>query len=71
MKYYITPIVLGIILIVLGVINVRGNISTIHWYHRHRLSEENKKVFGKLVGCGTCIVGFSIVLFGIFRLLHK
>ena len=41
-----------------------GNISSLHRYHRHRVSEENKKPFGRLVGLGTLIVGVALMVFG-------
>ena len=53
----------GIIISVLGVINMSGNISTIHWYHRKRVSEENVKPFGRLVGGGSLIIGVAIIAF--------
>jgi len=62
----IVTIGIGILIIVLGAINMTGNISSLHSYHRHRVSEEDKKPFGRLVGLGTVLCGVSIVLLGIF-----
>ena len=65
----------GLLIAILGIVNMRGNISTIHEYHRKRVSEENKKIFGKLVGLGTLIIGIGCILFGvlflIFELTHR
>ena len=69
--YYTTLFIVGLILIFLGVMNMRGNIASIHWYHRQRVTEENKKPFGKLVGGGTLIVGVSLIVFGIFNFLFE
>ena len=55
---------LGLILVILGVINMTGNISTLHSYHRHRVSEKDRKPFGRMVGAGTLIIGVSLILFG-------
>ena len=55
-------------MLILGVFNRRGNISSIHWYHRQRVTEENRLPFGRLVGSGTMIVGASMVVFGILSL---
>ena len=60
----ITPLIVGVMLIVIGIINMRGNISTIHSYHRARVSEENIKPFGKMVGLGNLLVGVGVVIFG-------
>ena len=64
MSTIITPIILGIIIMILGISNLRGNISSIHRYHRHRVAEENKKIFGKYVGAGTLIIGIAMIIFG-------
>lgn len=60
----ITPLIVGIILIVLGIINMTGNISSLHSYHRARVSEENIKPFGKMVGLGNILVGIGVFIFG-------
>lgn len=59
--------ILGIVFIVLGVFNMRGHISTLHSYHRKRVSEEDRLPFGRLVGLGTVIIGVSITAFGILN----
>lgn len=64
MTEFITTLVVGILVSVLGIINMTGNISSLHRYHRHRVSEENKKPFGRLVGLGTLIVGVALMVFG-------
>lgn len=64
MTEFITTLAVGILLAVLGIINMTGNISSLHRYHRHRVSEENKKPFGRLVGLGTLIVGVALMVFG-------
>lgn len=64
----IVPIALGVFITILGIVNMRGNISSIHWYHRQRVTEENILPFGKKVGLGTIIIGVSIIVFGILSL---
>ena len=61
---YVGAIVVGAICIVLGILNMRGNISSLHSYHRHRVSEEDRITFGKKIGLGTVICGASILAFG-------
>lgn len=61
----ITMLVLGIIIIILGAINMTGNVSSLHFYHRHRVREEDKKPFGRLVGLGTILCGVGVSAFGI------
>ena len=71
MAAFITVSGLGILISVLGIINMTGNISSLHWYHRQRVTEENRKPFGKLVGLGTLIIGLSMIVFGILFLIFE
>lgn len=64
MDAVIGPIVLGFLIFVIGFFNMKGDISTVHWYHRKRITEENKLSFGKIIGLGTIICGISIIIFG-------
>lgn len=61
---FISMTVLGILIAVLGIINMTGNISSLHSYHRHRVTEENRKPFGRLVGLGTLLCGLAVIAFG-------
>lgn len=71
MAAFITVSGLGILISILGMINMTGNISSLHWYHRQRVTEENRKPFGKLVGLGTLIIGIAMVIFGILFLIFE
>ena len=62
---FIVPILVGILCIVLGIINTTGNISSLHSYHRHRVSEEDRIPFGRGVGLGTITVGVGIAIFSV------
>ena len=61
----IVTFLVGVVCIVLGASNMRGNISSLHSYHRHRVSEEDRIPFGKQVGLGTIIVGIGIIVFSV------
>lgn len=71
MAAFITISGLGILISILGIINMTGNISSLHWYHRQRVTEENRKPFGKLVGFGTLIIGIAMIIFGILFLIFE
>ena len=58
---FIVSLGLGLLCIIIGVSNTKGNIKSLHVYHRYRVSEENRISFGKKVGVGTIIVGCSII----------
>ena len=62
---------LGLLISILGIINMTGNISSLHWYHRQRVTEENRRPFGKLVGLGTLIIGLATIVFGILFLIFE
>ena len=61
----IVAFLVGVVCIVLGISNMRGNISTLHSYHRHRVSEEDRIPFGKQVGLGTMIFGIGIIILSV------
>lgn len=71
MTAFVTTAALGILISIIGIINMTGNISSLHWYHRHRVSEENKKPFGALVGLGTLIIGIAMIIFGVLYLIFE
>lgn len=71
MAAFITIAGLGVLISVLGIINMTGNISSLHWYHRQRVTEENIKPFGKLVGFGTLIIGVAMIVFGALFLIYE
>ena len=48
MVTWIVTGILGLILVILGIVNMTGNLSTLHSYHRHRVSERDRKPFGKM-----------------------
>ena len=60
---------LGIVICVIGIRNMQGDISTLHSYHRSRVSEEDVKPMGKLVGLGTIIIGASVIIYSILLLV--
>ena len=60
----ITCWVVGATCIVLGIINMCGNINTLHAYHRKRVRPEDVKKLGKLVGIGTILCGAGVISLG-------
>ena len=54
-------LIVGIVFIVIGIINYKGNVSTVHSYHRNRVTEEDKPKFAKLIGIGTIICGIGLM----------
>lgn len=62
MLAYVVLAFIGILISILGIVNMTGNISSLHWYHRQRVTEENRKPFGRLVGGGTLIIGISMLI---------
>ena len=63
----ITTIIVGIVVCFLAIRNMKGDISSLHSYHRNNVKEEDVKPFGKLVGIGTLICGISIIVFSILQ----
>ena len=62
MSDVIVPALVGFVLVLIGISNMKGNISTLHWYHRRRVSEEERLPFGRMTGLGSIIVGIGVML---------
>lgn len=58
---------LGVILVILGIFNMRGNIASIHWYNRRKVTKENQKAYCFIVGLGTLVIGIAIFAAGIIQ----
>lgn len=56
---------LGTILTILGVFNMKGNIASIHWYNRRKVTKENQKAYSLVMGLGTLIIGVCLIIAGI------
>ena len=56
MMGYASLLFLGIIIAAIGVLNFKGDISTIHWYNRWKVSEADAPKYGKAMGLGTIII---------------
>lgn len=68
---YISLLVFGILLSVLGWFNYKGNISSIHWYNRRRVLPEDVPAYGKAMGTGTMIIGTALLLTAILQMLFN
>lgn len=56
---------LGIILVILGIFNMKGNIASIHWYNRRKVTKENQKAYCLVMGLGTTIIGAGLIIAGV------
>ena len=63
MTSYIMTFLVGVLFIAIGISNTKGNISSLHSYHRSRVSEEDRVPFGRQVGLGMIIIGIGIIVF--------
>ncbi len=63
------PLGLGAILTALGIFNMRGNIGSIHWYNRRKVTKENQKAYCLIVGLGTLMVGLGLIAAAIVQAL--
>ena len=51
---YIFLLIFGICITILGIFNLKGNISTIHWYNRLKTAKENTKKYGRTMVYYSC-----------------
>ena len=61
--------IIGVVCIIIGISNRKGNISLLHSYHRKRVSEEDRLTFGKMVGLGMIIIGIALIIMGVLSFI--
>lgn len=59
---YLGLLVMGILLSTLGIVNIRGNISTIHAWNRKRVKEADIPRYGRAIGAGTLVIGAAFFI---------
>ncbi len=67
----IALLLFGLLLSVLGIVNILGNVSTIHAYNRRKVKEEDIPKYGRTIGVGTFIIGFAFLVSFIASLWNK
>ncbi|MBQ8496847.1 MAG: helix-turn-helix transcriptional regulator [Clostridia bacterium] len=60
---------LGAILTALGIFNMCGNIGSIHWYNRRKVTKEHQKAYCLAVGLGTLVIGIGLIIAGVLQAL--
>ena len=62
---------LGLVLVfvLLGIFNMCGNIGSIHWYNRRKVTKENQKAYCLVMGLGTLIIGVTLIAATIVQVL--
>ena len=68
---YVLLLLMGAVLIVAGIQNFKGNISTVHWYNRRKVSKEDAPKYGKAMGLASIITGTSIALTAILQMVFS
>lgn len=66
----IAMLIIGLFIAVIGIVNICGNVSTIHSYNRRKVAEEDIPKYGRAVGVGTLIIGASLVAAYVLTLLE-
>ena len=64
-------LIFGALIVGLGIMNFKGNISSIHWYNRRKVTKENEKQYGKYMGIGTIIIGSSLILNSVLQMIFE
>ena len=65
---YIFMVLMGCCFVILGIMNYKGNINSIHFYNRKKITEETRKPYGKLMGIGTATIGLGLIITGILKM---
>ena len=53
----------------LGHTNMKGDISSIHWYNRTKVRREDYPKYGRLMGLGGVVAGAALFVAGLLSLL--
>ena len=69
MYEYIGAILVGVLCIVIGILNQKGNVSMLRSYHRKRVREEDIIPFGKLVVLGMIVIGAAVIAGGVLSMV--
>ena len=70
MGEFIIQTIIGLITIIIGIFNMKGNISLLHSYHRKRVKKDDIIPFGKKIGIGSIIIGITIIITGSLTILN-
>lgn len=68
---YTVLLIFGIIITILGIFNFKGNITSIHWYNRLKITKENMREYGKFMGIGTFIIGICMTITAILQMIFN
>ena len=60
---------IGTITAILGIFNLRGNIGSIHWYNRRKVSKEDQLPYCRCIGLGTLLIGAAMIIAGVVQAL--
>lgn len=62
-------IILGIVFCAIGFVNRKGNINSLHSYHRNKVLPEDVLPYGKRIGAGMITIGGGMIVYAIFTAL--
>lgn len=65
----IVTLVIGLVFIVIGVLNFKGNIKLLHSYHIKNIKEEDIKPFGRIVGIAMFVISVTLITNGILSII--
>ncbi len=66
---YIAIIGLGLCFIMLGIYNIKGNISSIHWYNRTKVTTDDSFKYARFIGIGTVVIGSGMIVTEVLKLI--
>lgn len=71
LREYVSMMMIGIFISSLGIFNLKGNIASIHWYNRRKVTKENQIPYARLMGIGSLIIGISMIIAAIIQALGQ
>ena len=65
----ISLVMIGTIITLLGVFNLKGNIASIHWYNRRKVKKEDQIPYCRLHGFACITIGIAMIVSAIIQTL--
>ena len=65
----IVCLIVGIIFVVIGFTNFKGNLKILHSYHYNNVKKEDLPIFAKKIGIGVISIGIGISVSGILTII--
>ncbi|MGI5896413.1 MAG: hypothetical protein ACOX6U_05590 [Oscillospiraceae bacterium] len=65
---YTLLLLLGVFMMIIGILNWKGHIASIHWYNRFKVIPEDAPKYGRAMGAGTMVIGLGMAVTAVLQM---